>query len=73
MIEINGRNLIFNTPEGNKASLRIYSLNGKLLMNKEFTGRIVRDPIRLNLTKGLYLYQIKTGVKMFRGRFVIKE
>lgn len=73
MIEINGRNLIFNNPEGNKASLRIYSLNGKLLMNKEFTGRIVRDPIRLNLTKGLYLYQIKTGVKMFRGRFVIKE
>ena len=54
MIEINGRNLIFNNPEGNKASLRIYSLNGKLLMNKEFTGRIVRDPIRLNLTKGLY-------------------
>lgn len=73
MIEINGRNLIFSNSEGNKASLRIYSLSGKLLMNKEFTGRIVKSSIRLDLTKGLYIYQIKTSTGMSRGRFVIKE
>ena len=57
----------------NKTStLNLYSITGKLLRQKEFTGNSYEFK-REDLSGGLYLYKIISGKNVFTGKLVVSD
>jgi uncharacterized repeat protein (TIGR01451 family) len=59
--------------QGKELSINIYSIDGKLMLNKHL---IAQPENQLNgefLQNGLYILQLKTGDEMFMGKFMIQK
>lgn len=58
---------------GKELSINIYSIAGKLIMNKHFIAQPENQLSVEFLQNGLYILQIKTGDEMFMGKFMIEK
>ncbi len=67
-ITLSGGKLRLNVPYWGRSIVRLYSINGRQVYRREFTGKALRAS--LSLPAGVYIYIVENGGKEFRGKVV---
>ena len=67
-ITLSGGKLSLNVPYWGKSIVRLYSINGRQVYRREFTGKTLRTS--LSLPAGVYIYIVENGGREFRGKVV---
>ena len=71
-LQITGKQLVLFHSKENNVDVRIWTLNGKSIGKIPIRSGSTFDSICLDrLAQGMYLYHIKTGNSIFKGKFVI--